>query len=197
MSHLQIIRSCLLLAPKWLVCRGRGLSGSAYAVWTIRKDLLVMSQWVHITRTGSLHRQLLPSLLLWQSSPSMGEAGGRCHCFVWKLSLLSVACGKWRQWQQQNMVCLSSSGLGNSKHTASPSYHAPWFKLSPGLCTSWVWNSPRRTGLSSSHCGASAVMNSGSHPEHPMSWYDDNRHAKKEWGYMEPQSQVVLTPLVL
>jgi hypothetical protein len=32
------------------VYRGRVLSGNAYTVWPIRKDLVVMSQWAHITR---------------------------------------------------------------------------------------------------------------------------------------------------
>jgi hypothetical protein len=116
--------------------------------------------------TGSVHRQLLPSLEIGQQSQSMEEAGRRCLCFVWKYSQLIVAWVKWRQGQQWNMADLSSSGLGNSKHTASPSYHTPWFELSTGLCSTWVWNSPSRRDLSSSHCGVSAVMNSGSHPEH-------------------------------
>jgi hypothetical protein len=30
--------------------------------------------------------------LLWQPSQSMEEAGGRCPCFVCRLSQLSVAC---------------------------------------------------------------------------------------------------------
>jgi hypothetical protein len=92
---------------------------------------------------------------------SMGEARGRCPCFLWQLSQLHVVYCKWRQGQQQNMVDLRSSGLGNSKHNASPSYHMQWFELSIDLCATWVWHSLRRTGLSSSHCGASAVMNSG------------------------------------
>jgi hypothetical protein len=139
-----------------------------------------MSQWAHITRTGKVPRQLLPGLLLWQPSQSMEEAGGRCPCSVWKLSQLIVDWGKWRQLQQQNMVDLSSSGLGNSKPIASPSYHAPWFELSTGFCASWVWNSPSRTGLFSSHCGAWAVMNSGSYPERTMSQFDKSRHARQE-----------------
>jgi hypothetical protein len=114
--------------------RGRGLRGGAYTVWPIRKDLVVMSQWPISPGTGSVHRQLLPALLLWQPSQSMEEAGGMCPCFVWQLSQLSVAWGKRRQGQQQNMVDLSSSGLGNLKHTASPSYHAPLFEFSTGLC---------------------------------------------------------------
>jgi hypothetical protein len=32
------------------VWRVRGLSGSANTVWAIRKDLMVLSQWAHITR---------------------------------------------------------------------------------------------------------------------------------------------------
>jgi hypothetical protein len=32
------------------VWSGRGLSRSAYAVWPIRKYLVLMSQWEHITR---------------------------------------------------------------------------------------------------------------------------------------------------
>jgi hypothetical protein len=49
MSDLQIWGSSLFLAPKWLVCRERGFSSSTYSVWPIRKDLVVMSQWAHIT----------------------------------------------------------------------------------------------------------------------------------------------------
>jgi hypothetical protein len=59
----------------------------------------------------------------------------------------SVACGKWRQGKQQNMVDLSSSDLGNSKHTSSWNYHAPWFEMSTVLWETWVWNSSSRTGL--------------------------------------------------
>jgi hypothetical protein len=92
---------------------------------------------------------------------SIGEARRRCPCFVWQLSQLRVFCCKRRQGQQQNMVDLSSSGLGNSKHTASPSYHAQWFELSINLCATWVWHSLSRRGISSPHCAASAVMNSG------------------------------------
>jgi hypothetical protein len=88
--------------------------------------------------TGSVHRQLLPGLLLWQPSQLMEEARGRCPCFVWQLSQLRATCGKRRQGQQQNMADLSSSGLGSSKQTASPSYHDPWFQLSTGICATWV-----------------------------------------------------------
>jgi hypothetical protein len=116
---------------------------------------------------------------------------------LWKLCQLNMACGKQRQGQQQNMVDLNSSGLGNSKHTASPGYHTWWFELSTGLCATWDWNSPSRTGLTSSHCGASAVMNSGSHPEHRMSRIDKSSHTRHAWGYMETQSPVDLTSLVL
>jgi hypothetical protein len=77
------------------------------------------------------------------------------------------------------MVDLTSSGLGNSKHMASTRYHAPWFELSTGLCDTWVWNSPSKTGLSSSHCGASAVMNSESDPEHMMSRFENSSHARQ------------------
>jgi hypothetical protein len=147
--------------------------------------------------TLSVHRKLLPGLLLGRPSQSMEEAGGSCPCFVWKFSLLSVALVKQRQGQQQSMVDLSSSGLGNSKHTASPRFHAPWFELFTGLCATWVWNSWSRTGLFSSHCGVSAVMNSGSHPEHTMSRFDNSSHARQEWGYMESQSPVDLTSLFL
>jgi hypothetical protein len=80
-----------------------------------------------------------------------------------------VACRKCRQGLQQNMVYLSSSELGNSKYTVSSSYHAWWFELSTGLCATFICNSPSRTGLFSSHCGVSAVMNSGSQSEHKMS----------------------------
>jgi hypothetical protein len=129
--------------------------------------------------TGSVHRQHLPGLLLWQTNQSMEEAGGSCLYFVWQLSQLSVAWEKRRQGQQQNMVDLSSSGLANSKHTASPSYHSPWFQASTGICATWDWNSPSRTGLSSSHCGILAFMNSGSHPEHKMSQFDNSRHTRQ------------------
>jgi hypothetical protein len=90
------------------VFMGRAFSRSAYAVWQIRKDLVVMSQWHTSPGTGSVPSQLLPGLLLWQPSQSIEEAGARCPCFVWQISHLSVACGKWRQGEQQNMVNLSS-----------------------------------------------------------------------------------------
>jgi hypothetical protein len=111
----------------------------------------------------------------------------------------SVKCGlqKMEPGQHQNIVDLSLSVLGNSKHTACPSYNAPWFGLSTSLCGTWVWNSPSRTVLSSSHCGAAVVKNSGSHPEHTMSWFDNSRHGRQEWGYIESQSPVDLTSLVL
>jgi hypothetical protein len=35
-------------------------------------------------RTGTVHRQLLPGLCLWQPYESMEEPGGRCPCFVWQ-----------------------------------------------------------------------------------------------------------------
>jgi hypothetical protein len=69
----------------------RCVSRIAQAVWPIRKDLVVMSQWTTLPGTGSVHRLLLPCLLLWQPSQSMEEDGGRCPCFVWQLSQLSVA----------------------------------------------------------------------------------------------------------
>jgi hypothetical protein len=74
------------------------------------------------------------------------------------------------------MVDLSPSGLENSKHTASPRYHAQWFELSTGLCATWVWDSQSRIGPFSSHCGAWAVMNSGSQLEHTMSHFDNSSH---------------------
>jgi hypothetical protein len=63
----------------------------------------------------------------------MVEAGGRpLHC----VEAFSVKCGlvKTEKRQQQNMVDLYSSELGNSKQTSSPIYLAPWFELSTGLC---------------------------------------------------------------
>jgi hypothetical protein len=172
------------------VGRGRDHRRSAYADWPIGKDWLWCHSGPTSPGTGSVHRQLLPSLLLWQPSQSMEETGGRCPCFVWKFSQAS---GKWRQ----NMVDLSSSGFRNSKPTASPRNHVPFFELSTGLRATMVWNSPSRTGLSSSQCGASAVMNSRSHPEHMMSRLDNSRHTRQEWGYRESQSPVDLTSLVL
>jgi hypothetical protein len=139
-----------------------------------------MSQWEHISRNWECPSAAMAGLLLWQPSQSLEDAGGRCPYFDWKLSQLSVACGKWRLEQQQNMVDLSSSGLVNSKYTASSSYHAPWFEISTGICATCVWNSPSRTGLSSSHCAASAVMNSGSHPEHRISQFVNSRPRRHE-----------------
>jgi hypothetical protein len=111
MSNLQIRRSCLLLAPMWLVCRvGGALPGVLIQSHQSEKAWL----WCHSGNTsagtGSVHRQLLPGLLLWQPSQSLEDAGGRCPCFEWKLSQLTVAFGKWRHGQQLNMFDLSSSG---------------------------------------------------------------------------------------
>jgi hypothetical protein len=152
MSHLKIRRSWLFLHLP-LMCRGSGISGSAYTVWQIRKHWLWCHSGPTSTRTGRVPRQFLPCLLLWRPSQWMEEARGSCPCFVWQLSQWSVTWEKWRQGQQQNMVDLSSSGLENSKHTASPGYHSPWFELSTGYGATWAWNSPSRKGLSSSHCG--------------------------------------------
>jgi hypothetical protein len=38
-SHLQIIRTCLLLAPKWLVCGGRGVFAGVLHTLTNQKRL--------------------------------------------------------------------------------------------------------------------------------------------------------------
>jgi hypothetical protein len=116
---------------------------------------------------------------------------------LWKLSQIRVAWRKRRQGQQHNMVDLSSSGLGNSKRTASPSYIAPGFELSKGLYANWAWNFPSRKGLYSSQCGAAAVMNLGSHLGHTMSRFDNSRTTRQEWSYMESQSTADLTSLVL
>jgi hypothetical protein len=186
MSHLQIRRSYLLLAPKWLDCG----EGGALAEVLKQSDQSEKTWfWCHYgptsPGTGSVHRQLLPSLLLWQQSQSMEEAGGKCPCFVWKISELSMVWRKRRKRGNRTWLTWAPPAWGYSKHTASPSYHAPRFELSTGHRATWIWNSPSRTGLSSSHYGASAVMNSGSHPEHTMSQSDNNRQARKEWGYME------------
>jgi hypothetical protein len=126
MSHLQIRRSCLLLAQKWLVCRGKGgLIRSTSQSDQSEKTFLSCHSGCTTPETESVHRQLLPGLLLWQPSQSVKEAGVTCPCFVWQLSHFGVAWWKQRQGQQQNMFHLSSSGLGNSKHTANPNYHAP------------------------------------------------------------------------
>jgi hypothetical protein len=97
--------------------RGRGLSGSAYAVSGIRKDFVVMSKSGHTkSGPGRVHRQLLPGLLLWQPSQSMEEAGGRCPCFVWNLSQLSLAWGNRTQGKQQNMASfLVKCGQGKTE----------------------------------------------------------------------------------
>jgi hypothetical protein len=181
MSHLQIRSSCLLLAPKWLLC-GWGGALAGVLMYSDQSERLScnVNSWLTSPGTWSVHRQLLPGQLLWQPSHTTEEDGGRCPCFVWNLSQLSVTWGQWRQGQQQNMIDLSFSGLGNFKHTASPCYHDPWFELSTGHFATWVWNSPSRTGLSSSHCGSSTVMNSGSHPEHTISRFDNSSLARQE-----------------
>jgi hypothetical protein len=170
----------MLFAPKRLECGRGALTGVFLQSDQSEKTWLFCWNGHKSPGTRNVHRQLLPGLWLWQPSKSMDEVGGRCSCFVWKLSQSSVACRKWRQEQQQTMVEVSSSGLGNSKHTASPNYHAPWFELSIGLSATWVWNSPNRTVLSSSHGGALAVTNSGSHPEHRISCFHNSRQTKQE-----------------
>jgi hypothetical protein len=157
------------------VWRGRALAGVLRQSDQSEKTWLCCYREPTSPGTESVYRQLLPGLLLWQPSQWKEEARGRSPCFVWKLSQWNVACRIWRQWQPQNMVDLSSSGVGNSKHTASLSYHAPWFELSPGLCATYR--------PSSCHCGAWAVLNSGSHPEHKMSWFDNSSRRKNEHCY--------------
>jgi hypothetical protein len=107
----------------------------------------------------------------------------------------------WRRWRMVPLLCVEAFSvnfglrkietgtatdqgwpelikIGNSKHSASRSYHAPWFELSTGLCATRVWNSPSTTGLSSSHCVEPAVMNSGSHTQHKMSRFNKSRHPR-------------------
>jgi hypothetical protein len=108
------------------VWRGRALAGVLRQSDQSEKTWLCCYREPTSPGTESVYRQLLPGLLLWQPSQWKEEARGRSPCFVWKLSQWNVACRIWRQWQPQNMVDLSSSGVGNSKHTASLSYHAPW-----------------------------------------------------------------------
>ena len=177
--------------------RGRSISGSAQADSPIRKYLFVMSQWAHITRNWKCSYAAPAWRVGMAGKPINGRSWRKVPLLLWKLSLLSVAWWKQRQGQQGHMVDMSLSGLGNLKHTANPSLHAPWFELSIGLSATLVWNSPSRTGLSSSHCGEPALMNSGSHPEHTMSQFDNSSQAKQEWCYMESQSLVDLTSLVL
>jgi hypothetical protein len=82
-----------------------------------------MYHWAHITRNKECHRQVLPGLFYGSQASQCKklEEGGPALC-----ESFSIKCGqgKQRQGQQQNMVDVSSTGLGNSKHTASPSYHA-------------------------------------------------------------------------
>jgi hypothetical protein len=89
-SNSQITSSCqetaTQMAGDW---RERGHRGSAYVVWPIRTDLVVMSQWdpshcnIHIPEAAPAW----PLAMVAQPAKH-GEAGGRCHCLVWKTSLL-------------------------------------------------------------------------------------------------------------
>ena len=74
---------------------GRVVRGSAYAVCPRRKNMFVMSQWVHTSGRARVLRQLLPVLLLWQpSQPSRKKLkeGAPVLCarllsFVWSTEM--------------------------------------------------------------------------------------------------------------
>jgi hypothetical protein len=139
-----------------------------------------MSQWAHITRNWEFP-QAAPA---WPVVMAAKQVNGRSWTKVplYCVATFSVRCGlfKTETGKQQNMVDLRLLGLANSKHTACSIYHAPWFELFPDHCASWIWNSPSRRGLSSFHCGAPAVMKSGSHPENTMPWCDNRSQARQE-----------------
>jgi hypothetical protein len=77
--------------PKWLVC-GEGGVFVGVLLWSGKSEKTEL--WCHSGSTSpgswSVHRHLLPGLLLWLPSHSMEDDGGRCPCFVWNSSQLSV-----------------------------------------------------------------------------------------------------------
>jgi hypothetical protein len=75
----------------WWRWEGWGLRKSAYAVWPITKDLVVMSQWVH--RPWNL--KISQAALVWPvavfPASQARRTVGMCPCLVWKTSQLSGA----------------------------------------------------------------------------------------------------------
>jgi hypothetical protein len=87
------IRSCLetttQVAGAW---SGRGLRGSAYPVWPIRKDLVVMSQWAHCPWNLESPEAASAWPVARSAQPAQQkEVGGRCPCLVQNTSQLSGA----------------------------------------------------------------------------------------------------------
>jgi hypothetical protein len=74
--------------------RGLGLRVSAYAVWPIRTDLVVMSQWAHSPWNLESTKAASAWPIAMATQPAKQEVpGGRCPCLVRKTSQLSGASG--------------------------------------------------------------------------------------------------------
>jgi hypothetical protein len=73
-------------------CVGSVLKGSAYTVWPIRKDMVVMSQWAHshLNLESPEASPACPVAMAAQRA-KQEKAEGRCPCLVWKTSQWSVA----------------------------------------------------------------------------------------------------------
>jgi hypothetical protein len=72
--------------------RGQGLRMSAYTVWPVRKDLVVMSQWAHEPWNLESPEAAAAWPVAMAAQPAkQKEAGGWCSCLVWKSSQLSGA----------------------------------------------------------------------------------------------------------
>jgi hypothetical protein len=169
-SNPQIWRSCLNTATQvagdW---RGRGLRGSAYVVWPIWKDLVVMSQWAHCPwNLESLEAAPVWPVAMAAQPAKQKEASGRCPCLLWKTSQL-IGSREMGLVEHEHMGDLSISRLGDSILRDLPKLPCPTvFSVHRSLCH-LAWISLHRTGCPGPHCGTKAALISDSHPDYLIS----------------------------
>jgi hypothetical protein len=178
--------------------RGWSLRGSAYTVWPVRKRL------GGDVTVGSLPLELGES---WGSSClacCYGSPASQAERSWRKVPLSCVedfsvkwVLGKQSRDSRSTWVTWPHQDWGILFFTASLSYHAPWFGKSTGLCALWSWIPPSRTSCPGFHCGTQAEVISGAHTEHLISWCAASRLAREEGGYMEAQTTVYLTSLLI
>jgi hypothetical protein len=88
-SNLQIWKSCQETATQVAEMEGWGLRRSAYVVWPMRKNLVVMSQWAHYPWSPDA-ATVWPVARAAQSAKQK-EAGLKYPSLVWKTSQLCGA----------------------------------------------------------------------------------------------------------
>jgi hypothetical protein len=127
------------------------------------------------------------------AKPVSGSGWKKVPCSVWQLSQLSVAWGKRRQGQQQNMVDLNSSNWGTQNTLLAQAIKPHGLNCTQAFVQ--LGSGTHQAEQASLHLTVVHWL-SWIQPEHTMSWFDNSRHARQEWGYMESQSRGDLTSVV-